>query len=209
MSRPVRRTSALAGATMAVALAAPALGAPQIGQPAPDFQAHDPQGKLVSLDEFKGKTVVLEWHNPGCPYTQKHYNSGNMQRLQAKWTAEGVAWLTVDSSAPGFQGYLAGADAKGWKARHHAHSTDLLLDPDGKVGRMYDAKNTPQMFVINGSGKVVYMGGIDNRPYADPASLKGATNYVDLALDDLKAGRAVAHPVSQPYGCAVKYASAE
>jgi peroxiredoxin len=202
-------TRSAAVALAAAILASPALAAPQIGQPAPAFQARDADGKLVSLAEFRGKTVVLEWHNPGCPYVQKHYNSGNMQHLQQEATQEGVAWLTIDSSAPGFQGYLAGADAKGWKAKHGAHSTDLLLDPDGKVGRLYEAKNTPHMFVIDKGGTLVYEGGIDNRPYADPASLKGATNYVQAALDDLKAGRAVAHPVSQPYGCSVKYSSAD
>src|SRR5690606_4823533 len=118
-------------------------------------------------------------------------------------------WLTIISSAPGFQGYLTAPQAKAWKAKVGAHSSDVLLDADGKVGRAYEAKATPHMFVIDKAGTLVYMGGIDDRPYADPASLKGATNYVEAALSDLKAGRAVATPVTRPYGCSVKYAPAD
>jgi len=203
----LRRRAVLAAAPMAVLAfaAVPALAAPTINQPAPDFQAKDADGKVRSLDEFKGKVVVLEWHNPGCPYVQKHYNSGNMQNLQQQATGEGVVWLTVDSGAPGEQGYLEGATAKAWKAQNKAHSTDLLLDHDGKVGRLYGARTTPHMFVIDKTGKLVYMGGIDDRPYTDPDSLKGAKNYVALALDDLKSGRPIADPVTRPYGCSVKY----
>jgi hypothetical protein len=132
-----------------------------------------------------------------------------MQSLQQRFTGEGVAWLTIDSGSPGEQGYLEGAEAKAWKGQHHAHSTALLLDPEGKVGRLYGARTTPHMFVIDKAGRLVYMGGIDDRPYTDPESLKGAKNYVALALADVEAGRPVAQPVTRPYGCSVKYSSAK
>jgi len=196
-------------AAFSAALASPAFAAPSLGQPAPAFQAVDAAGRTRSLGEFAGKTVVLEWTNNGCPYVQKHYGSGNMQSLQKRATADGVVWLTIVSSAPGMQGYLPPAQAKAWKQKAYAASTDLLLDPQGKIGRAYDAKTTPHMFVIDKAGKVAYMGGIDDRPYADPESLKGAKPYVAMALADLKAGRPVATPVSQPYGCSVKYNSAD
>jgi peroxiredoxin len=196
-------------AALSGALAAPAFAAPRLGQPAPAFQAVDADGRTRSLSEFAGKTVVLEWTNNGCPYVQKHYGSGNMQGLQKRATAEGAVWLTIISSAPGTQGYLAPAQAKTWKGKAYAASTDLLLDPQGRVGRAYEAKTTPHMFIIDKAGKLAYMGGIDDRPYAAPASLKGAKNYVAAALDDLKAGRPVAVAVSKPYGCSVKYGSAD
>jgi peroxiredoxin len=169
----------------------------------------DANGRTRSLSEFAGKTVVLEWTNNGCPYVGKHYGSGNMQRLQKQARAEGVVWLTIISSAPGMQGYLTPAQAKAWTQKEYANATDLLLDPQGVVGRAYEAKATPHMFIIDKAGKVAYMGGIDDRPYADPASLKGAKNYVAAALADLKAGRPVAVAVSKPYGCSVKYGSAD
>lgn len=195
----------------AAALAAPsfAAAAPVLGQAAPAFTAVDASGKARSLADFKGKTVVLEWTNNGCPYVQKHYNSGNMQGLQKEAVADGVVWLTIISSAPGFQGYLDGAGAKAWKAKAGAHSTDVLLDPKGAVGRAYDAKTTPHMYVIDKTGKLVYMGGIDDRASSDPASLQGAKNYVTAALADVKAGRPVAQAATRPYGCSVKYSSAD
>ncbi|MBL8770489.1 MAG: thioredoxin family protein [Phenylobacterium sp.] len=196
----------------AIALtAAPGLAAaaPVLGQPAPAFTALDAAGKRRSLAEFRGRTVVLEWTNNGCPYVQKHYNSGNMQALQKRATADGVVWLTIISSAPGFQGYLTGPQARRWKTSAGAHSSGVLLDPSGAVGRAYDAKATPHMFVIDKAGRLAYMGGIDDRPSSDPASLEGAKNYVAAALADLKAGRPVAEAASRPYGCAVKYATAE
>ena len=196
------------GLLAAAAFAAPALAAPTIGQPAPAFSAVDADGRTRSLSEFRGKTVVLEWTNNGCPYVQKHYNSGSMQALQAAAAKDGVAWLTIVSSAPGMQGHLTGAEAKAWKAREKAASTAVLLDPTGAVGRTYDAKTTPHMYVIDKTGKLVYMGGIDDRASASPESLKGATNYVSAALADVKAGRPVAQAATRPYGCSVKYGSA-
>jgi len=201
---PDVRPFALAAA-LTLALAGPVLAAPTIGQPAPAFTIKDGAGKTRSLTEFKGKTVVLEWTNAGCPYVQKHYDSGNMQGLQKAATQDGVVWLTLISSAPGKQGYVSPAEAKTWKTTTGAGSTAVLLDPAGQVGRTYEAKVTPHMYVVNGAGTLVYMGGIDDKPTADPASLKGATNYVAAALSDLKAGRPVAKAVSRPYGCTIKY----
>jgi peroxiredoxin len=169
----------------------------------------DADGRRRALSDFAGKIVVLEWTNSGCPYCGKHYGSGTMQALQRKAVKDGVVWLTVASSAPDMQGYFTPATARAWKAMVHNAATAILLDGDGKIGRLYEAKATPQMFVIDRAGRVAYMGGIDDRPYTDPESLKGAKPYVALALADLRAGRPVAIPVSQPYGCSVKYNSAE
>jgi hypothetical protein len=203
------RLSHLVLTAAAAALIAPAaLAAPTIGQPAPAFEARDADGKVRSLSEFKGKTVVLEWTNNGCPYVQKHYGSGSMQKLQKSATADGVVWLTIVSSAPGTQGYLAPADAKVWKGKAGIGSTDLLLDPEGKVGRTYAAQTTPHMYVVDKTGKLAYMGAIDDKPTNRPADLAGAKNYVVAALADLKAGRTVAQPVTRSYGCSVKYKDA-
>ena len=185
-----------------------ASAAPAIGQPAPAFQAMDADGHSRSLSDFAGKVVVLEWTSSDCPYSGKHYGSGNMQRLQKKAVKDGVVWLTVSSSAPGRAGYFTPQIARAWRAQVHSNATAILLDGDGKVGRAYGARATPHMFVIDRSGRLAYMGGIDDRPYTDPASLKGAKNYVALALADLKAGRPVAEPVTAPYGCSVRYGAA-
>jgi peroxiredoxin len=203
------RRHLIAAAVASVVVAGSAHAAPVIGQPAPAFQAADASGKIRSLAEFKGKTVVLEWTNNGCPYVQKHYNSGAMQALQQQATEDGAVWLTIISSAPGMQGHLTPAAAKAWKAKEKAHATAVLLDPDGKAGRAYDAKTTPHMFVVDKAGTLVYMGGIDDRPSPNPESLKGAKNYVAAALADIKAGRQVAQAATRPYGCSVKYASAD
>ena len=194
----------------AAALCAPglAVAAPAIGAPAPAFQALDADGHTRALSDFAGRVVVLEWTSSDCPYSHKHYDSGNMQGLQKKAVRDGVAWLTVGSSAPGREGYLTPETARAWRAKVGSHATAILLDGDGKVGRAYNARVTPHMFIVDRSGRLAYMGGIDDRPYAEPESLKGAKNYVALALADLKAGRPVAQAVSPPYGCSVRYASA-
>jgi AhpC/TSA family len=193
------------GFTTIVALAAPAFGAPQVGQPAPAFRAVDSNGKTRSLAEFKGKPVVLEWTNAECPFVRKHY-SGNMQALQKAATTDGVVWLTVNSGAPGKQGHVDGDGAKAIVAAKGAAPTAYLLDPQGTIGRAYAAKTTPHMYVIDPAGKLVYMGGIDDTPTANPADIKTAKNYVTAALADLKAKRPVAVATSKPYGCSVKYA---
>ena len=176
--------------------------------PAPAFTARDIDGKARSLAEFKGKTVVLEWVNEGCPYVKKHY-SGNMQGLQQAATADGVVWLSVVSSAPGKQGYFAdGGAAKAWMSARGAKPTTLLLDPEGVVATAYKAKTTPHMYVIDPAGQLVYQGAIDDKPSNKVEDIATAKNYVAAALSDLKAGRKVAVPASQPYGCAVKYKDA-
>lgn len=175
---------------------------------APEFTAVDADGKARSLSEFRGKTVVLEWVNEGCPYVKKHY-SGNMQGLQQAARADGVVWLTIASSAPGKQGYFAdGAAAKTWMESRGAKPTALLLDGDNKVATAYKAKTTPHMFVIDKAGQVVYEGAIDDTPTSKVEDLKTAKNLVSAALADVKAGRTVATPFVTPYGCSVKYKDA-
>ena len=185
-------------------VAAPA-AAQQVGKPAPNFQLKDVNGKSVSLAAFKGKTVVLEWNNPQCPFVRKHYDSGNMQKTQAAARREGVVWLTINSGAPGKQGHMSAAEAKAQVAKEKSVVTAYLLDPSGTVGKRYGAKTTPHMYVIGKTGTVLYNGGIDDRPTPSKADIERANNLVLAALSDVKAGKAVATPSSRPYGCAVKY----
>jgi peroxiredoxin len=182
-----------------------AFAAPVVGQPAPAFTAVDSNGKSHSLADYKGKVVVLEWTNDGCPYVQKHYNSSTMQTLQQDARASGAVWLTVISSAPGKQGNVNGAGANALTQSRGAHPTAVLLDPTGTVGREYEAKTTPQMFVIDKGGVLRYMGAIDDKPVAAPASLTGARPYVREALTAVAAGQTVAVASTEPYGCSVKY----
>jgi peroxiredoxin len=176
-----------------------------VGQAAPDFRASDVSGRPVSLAQFRGKTVVLEWSNPECPSVKKHYESGNMQRTQAAAAAGGVVWLTVNSSAPGNQGHMSAAEAKEFAAAQQSRRTAYLLDSDGALGRSYGAKTTPHMYVINPAGTLVYNGGIDDKPTTDKADIAGARNHVLAALAELKAGKPVSVATSRPYGCSVKY----
>lgn len=190
----------------AAALAMPAAAnAINIGAPAPAFEARDAAGKPVSLAGLKGKTVVLEWTNNGCPFVGHMYSSGVMQRLQRQAAADGVLWLTVISSAPGKQGYLTGAEVPAWKTKVGAASADVLLDPSGDIGHAYDARTTPDMYVIDGQGRLVYAGAIDDNPSTNPADAKTSHNYIVAALADLKAGRPISPAITKPYGCSVKY----
>jgi hypothetical protein len=184
----------------------PAEASVETGAQAPAFSVVDASGATRTLSEFRGRTVVLEWTNHGCPYVRKHYDAGNMQGLQQEATASGVVWLQVISSAQGEQGYLDGAGARARVQTDNAHPTATLLDPAGVMGRAYGARNTPHMYVINGEGVLVYQGAIDDRPSARPSTLEGATNYVRAALADVAAGRAVRVAETTPYGCSVKYA---
>ena len=181
------------------------LSAAKVGQSAPDFTGSASDGKSYHLADYHGKFVVLEWHNNGCPYTQKHYNSGNMQRLQKEWTAKGVVWFTVISSAPGKQGYVNASAENTYMTKMGAAPTAALLDPAGAIGHLYDAKTTPQMIVINPQGVIVYDGAIDNRPTSDLKDIAGATNYVSLALGQSLSGKPVETAATRPYGCSVKY----
>ena len=178
----------------------------KVGAAAPAFTGTDSNGKTESLDQFKGKYVVLEWHNQGCPYTAKHYTSGNMQALQKEWTAKGVAWFTVISSAPGQQGYMTASAENAYVKKVGADPTAVLLDSQGKIGHLYDAKTTPQMVVIDPAGKVIYDGAIDDKPTPDVNDIKSAKNYVSDALTASMAGKPVGTPYTRPYGCSVKYA---
>lgn len=190
------------------ALALPALAlfpATALAASAPGFLLKDADGRVRTLAEFRGKVVVLEWINEGCPYVKKHYQ-GNMQALQKAAVADGVVWLSVCSSAPGQQGHVDGAGAKRFIAARGAAPTAFLLDPTGVAGKAYGAKTTPHMYIVDQAGQLVYQGGIDDKPTANVADIAGATNYVKAALADLKAGRPVKVAFSKPYGCAVKYA---
>jgi len=178
---------------------------PTVGKPAPAFSLPDAQGKTRSLEEFKGKYVVLEWFNNQCPFVRKHYDSGNMQKLQQTYTAKGVIWLSIDSSAPGKEGYMTANEANQVIAQNKAAPTAMLLDSEGKVGQMYGSKNTPTMFIIDPQGVLIYKGGIDDRPSTDVADIQGARNYVAQALDESMAGKPVSMPSTKPYGCSVKY----
>ncbi len=178
----------------------------ETGAQAPAFSVVDANGATRTLGEFRGRTVVLEWTNHGCPYVRKHYDAGNMQNLQGEATDNDVVWLQVISSAPGEQGYLDGAGARARVQTDSAHPTATLLDPTGAMGRAYGARNTPHMYIINGDGVLVYQGAIDNRPSARPSTLEGAQNYVSAALTDIAAGRPVQVAETTPYGCSIKYA---
>jgi hypothetical protein len=205
--RTVRLALALIAALWAgVGVAVPALGdALQIGQPAPEFTVKDSKGSSLSLSQYRGKTVVLEWTNAECPYTRKHYTSGNMQGIQALAQKDGVIWLTVISSAPGKQGYVDGPAGDALTRSRGAAPTAVLLDPSGTVGRLYGAKTTPHMYVIDKNGALQYMGGIDSIATADVSDIAKAEPYLREAMLEVVQGRPVAHSVTKPYGCSIKY----
>jgi peroxiredoxin len=183
----------------------PALAAITPGEIAPPLQLRDTQGKNVNLSDFRGKTVVIEWFNPNCPFVQKHYSSSNMQGLQSKYARQGVAWLVVNSTNPSHQDYLEPVQLSERFAQLKGHATALLMDADGKAGLAWGAKTTPHMFIVDPQGKLAYAGGIDDKRSSNPGDIKGAKNYVALALDQLKAGKPVTENNTRPYGCSVKY----
>ncbi len=179
--------------------------AARVGEPAPDFTATDSNGTRHHLADYKGKYVVLEWHNQGCPYTRKHYESGNMQRLQKEWTGKGVVWFTVISSAPGTQGYVTGPEENQYVSKMKAAPSAVLLDPEGTVGHLYAAKTTPHMYIIDPTGKLIYNGAIDDHPTSDASDIPSSRNYVSSALEQAMAGKPVGEAATRPYGCSVKY----
>src|SRR6266705_4854995 len=176
-----------------------ALDSPPVGSTAPDFSLTDAKGRTHSLSQYKGKYVVLEWFNPECPFVKKHYGSGNMQKLQQEYTSKGVVWLTIDSNAPGTEGNLTSEQAAQKMADWKTHQTALLLDPEGKAGRAYGAKNTPNMVVINPEGKLIYEGAIDSKATPNPADIPNSTNYVKVALDESLEGKPVTTSTTKPY----------
>ena len=193
---------AIAVTALVIVLAARAA---TVGQAAPTFNGKDSQGKTVSLSEYRGKYVVLEWTNRDCPFTKKQYDSGNMQALQKEWTGKGVVWLTVLSSAKNEDGYLDAAGENAQMAREHARPTAAILDPSGEIGKLYGAKTTPHMFIIDPNGKLIYAGAIDDKATTDVGDVKGAKNYVSAALTEAMAGQPVQVASTRPYGCSVKY----
>lgn len=180
--------------------------AAKVGEAAPEFTAKASNGKTIRLADYRGKYVVLEWHNNGCPYVGKHYKSGNMQRLQREWADRGVIWFTVLSSAPGKQGYVTASEENDYIAKMKASPTAALLDPTGEVGHLYDAKTSPQMVVIDPKGIMIYSGAIDDKPTTDLQDVPTALNYVSQALEESMAGKQVQTSSTRPYGCSVKYA---
>lgn len=200
--------SAIAAEPSAVTSAAPAAVAAanaEVGKTAPAFTLNDWDGKPRKLSDFKGKIVVLEWFNHGCPFVKKHYDSKNMQNLQKKYTGKKVVWLSICSSAEGKQGCDTGAGHKKTFTEKGAAPTAVLLDTDGTVGHLYGAKATPHMFVIDGKGILVYAGAIDDNNSADPEATKTAKNYVAAAIDETLAKKPVSTNSTKAYGCSVKY----
>ena len=196
---------ALVGMTVSAQNASPQSAT--VGQAAPDFTLQGSDGKPHALADFHGKYVVLEWTNPECPFVHKFYDSGTMQALQTKETAKGVVWLRINSSAKGHDGYQSASDLTSYVKENHVGATASLMDPDGTVGHMYGARTTPDMYVIDPKGMLIYAGGIDNKPSTNAADIATAKNYVAAALKESMAGEPVGTPTSRPYGCSVKYAS--
>jgi peroxiredoxin len=196
----------LAAASVAFA-AANADASATVGQAAPAFTLKDSNGKAVNLADFKGKTVVLEWHNSECPFVKKHYDSANMQGLQSKYGQDGVVWLSVNSTETGHSDYKKPDQVNAILKSAKATPTAYLMDESGATGKAYGAKTTPHMYVINPQGTLVYAGGIDDKRSTNPADVKTAKNFVSSALDEMKAGKAVSVATSTPYGCSIKYKS--
>ena len=182
-----------------------AFAAPQPGDRAPEFTAIDSNGHPVRLADYKGKYVVLEWTNQGCPFTVKHYASGNMQKLQKEWTSKGIVWLTVISSAPGKQGHVSAQEQNAYVKKVNASPSATLMDEKGSLGHLYGAKTTPHMFVIDPEGKLIYAGAIDDHPTTDESDIPNSKNYLNAALTEALAGKPVTEASTKPYGCSVKY----
>ncbi len=196
-------SSALVLAPWALSLSAPARAA-TVGQAAPDFSALDTAGKTRKLSDYKGKLVVLEWTNPGCPFVQKHY-SGNMQALQKEFSAKGVVWLAINSTEADSGDYLTPAKLSGWMVARQARPSLTLMDESGKVGQLYGARTTPHMYIVSPHGQLIYAGAIDSIPSASVDDIKTATNYVRQGLNEALGGKAVSVASSRAYGCSVKY----
>jgi peroxiredoxin len=201
----MKRFASLLAVAATVMTAALVHASVSVGQPAPDFKVRDTSGKEQSLSAYKGKFVVLEWVNPGCPFVQKHYDTSNMQSTQKAAESKGVVWLTVSSTAPDAGDYRKPAELASWLKDKGAAPTATLMDDDGKIGKAYGARTTPHMYVISPQGKLVYAGAIDSKATARKDDVKTATNYVSAALDEALAGKPVSKASSEPYGCSIKY----
>lgn len=189
----------------ALAFVSTAALAASVGQPAPDFTLSDVSGKSVKLSDYRGKYVVLEWVNPECPYVEKHYGSANMQRLQKEYTAKDVVWLSINSTNADHYEYYAPPKMAGWMKQMNAAPSATLLDPSGKVGRAYEARTTPHMYIVDPKGQLVYAGGIDDKRSTRQEDVKTAKNYVRAAMGELLAGKPVSDASTRPYGCSIKY----
>jgi len=185
----------------------PSQASPPLGKQAPQFIGIDSNGHRLKLSDYKGKIVVLEWTNHGCPYVARHYETGNMQQQQKKATADGIVWLSIISSAPGTQGHVDGKAANELTKSRNAAPTRVILDPSGEIGKAYGARTTPHMYIISAEGTLVYKGGIDDNPTSYGDIEKNTKHYVLDALGELKAGKKITKSSSQPYGCSVKYGS--
>ncbi len=197
---------ALALMSFAVAISTAAFASPPINQPAPDFEAVDIAGNTIKLSDLQGKNVILEWTNHKCPFVTKHYSSDNMQATQRSAIEQGAVWITIISSAPDHQGHVTSKKAQELADTRGASPSNQILDPSGDIGRLYSAQTTPHMFIIDAKGTLVYKGAIDSKSSPNPATIKGATNYVLAALDDMKDGGKIQNPMTPPYGCSIKYA---
>jgi peroxiredoxin len=201
------KNSLIAAALLSSLISGAAFAAASVGQPAPDFTLTDVNGKSVKLADFKGKHVVLEWHNPACPFVVKHYDSNNMQTLQNKYDAKDTVWLSINSTAQGHQDFMPNDKLKAYIGEKKAAPDAYMTDADGKIGQAYGAKTTPHMYVINPAGMLVYAGAIDDKRGTNKEEVKAAKNFVVTALEESKAGKPISTATTQPYGCSVKYKS--
>ena len=184
-----------------------ASAAATVGQAAPDFTLKDATGKTVKLSDFKGKHVVLEWTNPGCPFVQKHYNSGNMPATQKDATGKGVVWLAINSTEKAHRDYLEPPKLVAWKKERQSAPSAILMDEEGTVGKAYGARTTPHMYIVNPQGQLIYAGGIDSIPSASADDIPKATNYVKVGVAEALAGKPLTASTTRPYGCSIKYKS--
>jgi peroxiredoxin len=191
----------------ALCVAAAIQAAPAVGQPAPDFSLKDASGKAVKLSDFRGKYVVLEWTNPGCPFVRKHYDSGNMAATQQDAAGKGAVWLSINSTEKASHEYMATAQLIAWQKERKVQPTATLLDEDGVTGRAYGARTTPHMYIVDPQGKLAYAGGIDSIPSSDPADIQRAVNYVRQGIAEASAGKPISTATTRPYGCSIKYKS--
>lgn len=191
---------------LVLSLSSVVMAEPVVNQIAPEFSGVTSEGSNLSLLDLRGKTVILEWTNHECPFVKKHYLSGNIPNLQKQAAAQGITWVQIISSAPGKQGYIDGETAKQLNTQRDAHPSYTLFDPSGAIGKLYAATNTPQLFIIDPKGVLLYKGGIDSIPSADQSDIAKAENYISLALNELASGKAISKSSTRPYGCTIKYA---